>query len=81
MAKDRALELLELGARLDPELVDEHRSGFAVCLERLGLPTGRVERPHQRGARAFAERMLANERLQLPHELRVPPESEVGVDP
>ena len=38
LAEHRPLELLERGARLDPELLDEHLAGVAVGLERLRLP-------------------------------------------
>ena len=50
VAEDRPLELLQLRARLDSELVDEHRSRFAVSLERLRLAAARIQRPHQRRA-------------------------------
>ncbi len=81
MPQDRALELLQLGARLDPELVDEHRPRVAIRLERLRLTAGRVERPHQRRARPLAQRVLADEGFELGDELRVTSEREVGVDP
>jgi hypothetical protein len=50
LAQDRAVELLECRAGLDPELVDERPAGGLVHLECLGLPPRPVERQHQLAA-------------------------------
>ena len=81
LAQDRRVEALQLGARLDAELVDERLPRRRVHLERLGLPPGPVEREHQLRARALAKRVRSDERLELADELGVAAEGEVGVDP
>ena len=81
LPQDRAVQLLERRARLDPELVDERAPRVLVHLERLGLPARPVEREHQLAAEPLAQRMLRDERLELADELGVAPELELGVDP
>src|SRR5918996_867874 len=49
--------------------------------ERVCLPAGAVEREHQLGTQALAQRLLAHERRQLGDERRVPTEGEVRLDP
>jgi hypothetical protein len=46
MAKDRLLEPLQRLARLDAEVVHERMPRLCICLERLRLPVGTVERKH-----------------------------------
>ncbi len=81
LAEDRLLELLEAGAGLDPELVEEGRARRPVRVERLGLATRAVEREHQLRSERLAQRMLGDERLQLRHELGRAAGGEVGLDP
>src|SRR6185312_8429155 len=80
VAEHRPLELLERGARLDPELLDEVSAGIAVRLERLRLPPGAVERAHQQGARALTQRMLANKRFDLADDVGMPPARQIGLE-
>ena len=80
LAQDRALELTQDRRRLDPELVDERLPRRPVDVERFRLPTGAVERPHQRADETLVQRMRAHERLELGHELGVAAEREVGLD-
>src|SRR5262249_56123177 len=80
LPEDRALELLELGARLDPELVHERFARAPVDVERLRLTAGLVEREHQLAARPLAERVAVHELLELRDQTRVTAEGEVGVD-
>ena len=80
LPQDRALELLEGRARLDSELVDEDAACVLICLQSLGLAAGSIQRRHQLPPQALAERVLADERLELPGELVVAPEREVGLD-
>ena len=54
------------GAGLDSQLVDECGAAGAICLQRLRLAAAAVEREHQLPSKAFAERVLAHERLELP---------------
>ena len=80
LAEDRGLELAELGAGVDAELLDEGLTRGAVRGERVGLPARAVEREHELRARALAERLGLDERLELGHELGVSAEREVRLD-
>ena len=53
--ENRELELLQARARVKPELLRQRAPELLVDLERLGLPTGPVQREHQLSARTFAE--------------------------
>ena len=81
MAKDRALELLQPWAGLDPELLAEGPPSASVRLERLCLTTASVEGEHQLGAQALAVGMRGNEGLELGDERVLAPEREVRFDP
>ncbi len=82
LPKDRPLQLLERGTWLDPELVDERTSRGLVGVQRLSLPARPVQRRHQICLRkALAKRVLGDEYVELPDQLVVAPECEVGVDP
>ena len=78
--QDGPLQLLQGRARLDAELVDERAASLPVGLQGLRLPAGPVQRRHEVAPQALPERMLRDQRLQLPDELAVPAEREVGVD-
>ena len=47
LTEDRPFELLQRRAGIDAELLDEHLSAVPVCLQRLGLPAGSIEREHE----------------------------------
>jgi hypothetical protein len=79
LAEDRLLEAPQLGAGLDAEVVDQRASRVAVDVERLRLAATAIERQHQLATRAFAERVLGHERLELPDELGVTARLQVGV--
>ena len=81
LAEDRGLELAELGARIDAELLDERLARGAVGGERVGLPSRAVEREHELRARALAQRLGSDERLELRDELGVAAERKIGLDP
>ena len=75
------MELPQLGAGLDAEPVDEGGARGLVGLERLGLPPGPVQGEHQLGAEVLAERIRADERLELADQLRVAAVGEIVLDP
>ena len=81
LAEDRGVQFAQPRARLDAELVHEHRAGAAVCLERFGLASRPVERGHQEPAGPFAERMLRHEPLERGDDVDVAPERELRLDP
>ena len=74
------LELLQLAARLEPELAVEIGPRLPVSLERIGLAAGAVQREHELRPQALAQRMLDHERFELRHELGMTAECEVGLD-
>ena len=80
LAQDCRLELAELGAGIDAELVDEGLTRSAIGGEGVGLPTGAVEGQHELGTRTLAERLCLDERLELRDELGVAAQREIGVD-
>ena len=57
-ARIASLESTQLGARLDPDLLDQRRTRLAVGLERLGLAAGAIERQHPLRVQPLAQRML-----------------------
>ena len=67
------MELPQLAARLDAELLHEQPARGLVGGERVGLAARAVEREHQLAAKPFAKRMLRRERLELADELGVAP--------
>jgi hypothetical protein len=77
--EDRSLQLLELFARLQAEVVDERPSCLLVGLQRVDLPARAVERQHQLGPQPFAQRLARDERGQLSDEIGVAAEREVGL--
>ena len=79
--QDLRLDLLELGAGLDPELVDEAGACILVHLQGLGLPARTIQREHQLSAEGLSERMLGDEGFELADHIALASELEVGVDP
>ena len=69
VTEDRLLEPLELGRGLDPQLFDQGLAGLAIGIECFGLPAGAVESEHQLPAQSLPQRILGDERLELPDQL------------
>ena len=80
VAEDRGLELHELRARIDAELVDERSPCVPVCGERIRLTPAPVQGEHLQPAQPLAVAILARQRLELADQLRVPSQRQVGVD-
>ena len=68
--EDPPLQLAELLARLEPELLDERRPRVAIRRERLGLPARAIQRQHQLTREALAQRVRPDRRCELPDERR-----------
>ena len=81
LGEDRRLQPLQLGARLEPQLVDQRRAGAAVGVERVGLAARAVEGEHEVGVQALAVRVLGDQRLQLGDRVAVAAEREVELQP
>ena len=81
LAQDRSVQRLELGPRLDPELVDERPAGVVVGGERVSLATRAIEGEHQLRPQALPQGVPAHERLDLGRKLRVDADFEIRRDP
>ena len=65
------LELDELRARFEPELLREVVPQLLERAQRLGLPAGPVRREHALPAQALVERVLVGERVELAQRFEV----------
>ena len=81
MTEDRAFQLLQLGARLEPQFVDEHRTCGAEHGERVALASAAVQREHLEPAQALTQRVLRDQRIELGRGLGRPPAVDVGAEP
>ncbi len=79
--EDVMLEVAHRPRRLDPDLGDETLAVRGARAERFGGAAAPVQRQHQRHHEPLAQRVLADEALQLGDELAGQPETEIGVDP
>ena len=81
LAEDGRLEVLQLAARLDAELLDQHLARIPEGPKRLRLPPGAVERQHPQRSQALAKRVLGDQYLELRRRLGRPAKIELGLDP
>jgi hypothetical protein len=81
LLQDRVLEVPQVAAGLQAELIAQQFACLAVRGERVGLAAGAVERQHQLGAQPLPQRMLWDERLELGAEGDVSADRELRVDP
>ncbi len=75
------MDLLQLGRRVDAELVGEPGAEPLVDVQRVGLPAAGREGPHQLAGEPLVQRVLEREGLELGDEGVRVAELEVGVDP
>ena len=80
MLEDHPLEIPQLGARSQPQLVAQQRACLAVDSERLGLAAGAIQREHQLRAQSLLERGQRGQSLQLDDHLGGVAERQLGVD-
>src|SRR5580765_3900713 len=71
LAEDRALQLAELPAWLEAQLVGQHSPRDVIRLERLLLPARAVQREHVLLAQAFPVGLLGDQPLELADERTV----------
>ena len=81
LPQHRSLELAQLLAGLDAQLLRQYRPGPAVRGQRIGLPPAPVQREHQKPPQPLAERIPGHQALQLPGNLRGQPQLDIGLDP
>ena len=80
LGEDLLLQALELGARLDPDLLDQGLARLAVGIERLRLAPVAIEGEHALRVQALSQRLLGDQRLEPGDRLGVAPGGEIGVD-
>jgi hypothetical protein len=81
MVEDRLLERLQLGTRIESELVAQRRPQLAVDAQSVRLAARTIVGEHQLRAEALAKWMLGGELLQLGHELAMATAGEICLDP
>ena len=81
LPQHRPLELAQLLARLDAQLLGQHRPGPAVRGQRIALPPAPVQREHQKPPQPLAERIPGHQARQLPGNLRRRPQLDIGLEP
>ena len=81
LAQHELMGIAQLPGRLDAQFLDQHAASIAVDGQGLRLPPAPVQREHQLSTQPLAQRMLADERLQLTDKLGVASQSQVGIDP
>ena len=80
VAEDGLLQLPQLGAGLDPDLLDQRPMRVAICRHRFGLPSGAVEGEHALRVEALVQGVLGDKRLESSEHVGVAPGGEFGVD-
>ena len=68
MGEDRLLDTAQLRARVQTGLLGQDLAGTLVGGQRLGLPASAIEGAHQQRLRPLPQRLLGDQRLQLPHQ-------------
>lgn len=80
LGEDPFVQPAQLGAGLDADLLHERRARLPIRLQRLGLPPGAVEREHPLAVKAFTQRVLGDQPVELAGQLGVAPGRQVGVN-
>src|SRR5215207_11739282 len=81
LVEDAVLQLGQARRWVDPQLIAERGAQLLVGRERLGVASLPVQRQHQLATRTLAERVARHEGLELPGELAMAAERELGVGP
>ncbi len=81
VAQDLRLQALQLGPGFDTQLFDELGARRLIRVKGLCLAAGAVKGENLLAAERLAKRMLGDERLELAHDVTVPAELEIGLDP
>ena len=80
LPQDRALELAQLRAGVEAELLVEQALALAVHVQCLGLATRPVQRAHEELTRPLLQRVRPHQRVQLGHELGTTADVELRLD-
>ena len=80
-ARIARLQLAGALARFEPELLARRCAAVLEDAERVGLPTGPVQREHEQAPEPLAQRMRGDELFELDDHALVPTERELEVEP
>ena len=80
LPQDRRLELAELRARLEAEIIGERAASGLVRTQGVGLASGAVQAQHELCPKTLSVGVLGDECLKLGDERCIAAEREVGVD-
>ena len=78
LLKDALCEVLQLRARVQPELIRQLLAGTRIRVERVRLPARAVEGDHQLAAEALPERVGEGQRFEFGDEVAVPARRQFG---
>jgi hypothetical protein len=80
LGQQLGVQLAQLRARVDAELLGDHAAGPAVDLERLGVPARAVQRPHQQQPQPLPQRVVGDQPAQLRDRVQVSTAGELRLD-
>ena len=75
------MDLAQIGARFGAELLDEQHPGAPVEVQGLRLPSRAEQRQHQLAHQGLPQGVLAHQPHQLRHDLGVPEQRQLRVEP
>ena len=81
LGQDGGLEFLQCPAWVDAQLLSKRLADPPIGLQRLGLPTRAVQAEQELLVQLLTQRLPRDQRLQLPDQLGVPPEGQIGLNP
>ena len=80
LGEDRGFEPTQLGPGVEPELLAEDVTTFLEDAERVGLPSGAIQRDHQQPTRPLTQRVRGDERFELADHTPMSPELQLDVE-
>ncbi len=80
LAEDGALELDELGTRVEAELVGQNVAGGGDRTQRIALATGAVPGQREQCPSPFPQRLFRREPLGVSHDLAMLPQRQTALD-
>ena len=75
------MQLLDRRTRLQTQLLNQHRAGRLIGVQRLRLPARAVQRQHQLPPQPLPKGMRRSKSIKLADEICMPSEREVSLDP
>jgi hypothetical protein len=81
LGEDGRVDPAQLRPRVDAQLLDQDRPGPLVGQQRIRLSARAVQGQHELGPQPLPQRLLPDQALQLGHQLTVPSQPQVSLDP